>query len=129
MGVGGCMVIGLIYVVLAPLFPLIAIGYLLMRTSMYSSPSKTEKEERVNQWNWRGSQSQDGQAGQRIPQISATESDERIDVLLAEGKREEAMRLAKESYELASSFGDVSGAQRYRKYVDYIQRGGGIVRR
>ena len=126
MGLGGCVVVGIIYVVLAPLFPLLAIAYLLMRTSMYSSPSKLEKEERVNQWNWRGAQADSGQTGQRIPQISAAESDERIDILLAEGKREEAMRLAKEQYDLAASFGDVNGAQRFKKYVDYIQRGGGM---
>ena len=126
MGLGGCAVVGIIYVVLAPLFPLIAIAYLLMRTSMYSSPSRTEKEERVNQWNWRGAQTDGGQTGQRIPQISAAESDERIDILLAEGKREEAMHLAKEQYDLAVSFGDVNGAQRFKKYLDYIQRGGGM---
>jgi hypothetical protein len=126
MGLGGCVVVGIIYVVLAPLFPLLAIAYLLMRSSMNSSPSRTEREERVNQWNWRGAQTEGGQTGQRIPQISAAESDENIDVLLAQGKREEAMRLAKEQYDLATSFGDVNGAQRFKKYLDYIQRGGGL---
>lgn len=128
-GIGGCVVLGIIIVLLVPALPLIILGYVFLRHKFYGNSAPTESTERVNQWTWRNAQAEGGQSGQRIPQISAAESDERIDILLAEGKREEAMQLAKESYDIAKSFNDMNGANRYWKYMDYIQRGGGLARR
>lgn len=61
----------------------------------------------------------------RLLYISAEESDEQIDVLLAEGKREETLQAAQEAFALAQGFNDIQGARRYRKYLEYIKRGGG----
>ncbi len=128
-GIGGCLVMGIICILLSPILPLILLGYIFLRHKFYGNSALTESTERVNQWTWRGAQTDGGQTGQRIPQISAAESDENIDILLAEGKRDEAMRRAKESYDIAQSFGDINGMERYRKYLEYIQRGGGLAGR
>ena len=127
-GFEGCLVFGCLYVFLFPLFPLIAIGYLLLKARFYGSGRiKTDDAERVTQWNWRRAGQSKGTRPARPstpPEISAAESNEEIDVLLAEGKAQEALERATELLETAESFGDSSGMKRYRKYMDYIKLGG-----
>lgn len=127
-GCSGCLVFLVLYFFLAPLFPLIVIGYLLLKAHWQGGPSRTaEKSERVTQFNWRSqrlpAEEDRGHAGAPAG-ISAAESDEEIDLLLAEGKPSEALERATDLYEMAKSFGDASGMKRYRKYIDYIHSGG-----
>jgi hypothetical protein len=125
-GQEGCIVVGAFYLVFAPLFPVVVILYLLMRQYAYRNTGKSERTERVDQWTWRAQQQQQGgQAQAGLPYISAAESDESIDLLLAEGKREEALQAAQDMLEAARGFDDQKGVDRYTKYVGYIKRGGG----
>lgn len=131
-GEGGCFVVLVLYVFLAPLFPLIVLGYLYMKHRLwYGTPSSRESTERVSQYNWRSTLGEDGaesSSGGPLENVnlSAAESDEELDLLLAEGRTEDAVNLAREKLETAQSFGDMAGMERYRKYAAYIRaRGGG----
>jgi len=127
-GCHGCMVFALIYLLLAPIFPLVIIGYLLLKAHWQGSPPKSKnRSEQVTQFNWRTQQQSSDERSERAggaAGISAAESDDEIDLLLAEGKMSKALDRANELYEMAKSFGDASGMKRYRKYIDYIHSGG-----
>jgi hypothetical protein len=127
-GCTGCTVFALIYVLLFPIFPLVIIGYLLLKAQWQGSPARPrDRSERVTRFNWRSQRlpSDEGTERASAPAgISAAESDEEIDLLLAEGKLSDALERATERYNLAKSFGDASGMKRYRKYIHYIHSGG-----
>jgi flagellar biosynthesis component FlhA len=127
-GCNGCMVFALIYILLFPIFPLVIIGYLLLKAQWQGSPPKPrDRSEQVTQFNWRTQQQSSDERTERTSTpavISAAESNDEIDLLLAEGKMSKALDRANELYEMAKSFGDASGMKRYRKYIDYIHSGG-----
>ncbi len=56
-------------------------------------------------------------------ELESFETIPEIEQLLAEGKIEEALRLAGERYELAIACGDEKSKIAYRRYIDRIQRG------
>ena len=127
-GCNGCMVFALIYILLFPIFPLVIIGYLLLKAQWQGSPPKSrDRSEQVTQFNWRSQRLPSAERAERTGAptgISAAESDDEIDLLLAEGKLSDALERANERYDLAKSFGDASGMKRYRKYINYIHSGG-----
>jgi hypothetical protein len=123
-GQEGCATVGAFYVTLAPLFPLVIIVYMLLRQCAYHPFKKGEREpgER-DPWAWRGERQKQDMAPGELPDISPAERDERIDALLADGKREEALKLALDMRDAARGFGDEKGVERYTKYAGYIRRG------
>lgn len=127
-GCTGCTVFALIYILLFPIFPLVIIVYLLLKAQWQGSPSKPrDRPERLTQYNWRSQRLPSDERAERAgaPEgITAAESDEEIDLLLAKGKLSDALERASELYDLAKSFGDSSGMKRYRKYISYIHSEG-----
>lgn len=130
-GAGGCFVLLVLYFFLAPLFPLLVLGYLFMKYRLWhGGPSAPTPAERVSQYDWRSRLGSETDQQPLHPaadvNLSASDSDEEIDLLLAEGKVEEALALVREKFDTAKSFGDTRGMERYRKYAGYIRaRGGG----
>ena len=122
-GQDGCVVVGAFYIALAPLFPLILITYIFLRQLAYRRPESGGRPEGIDQWTWRSQRQQQGQTLADLPNISPEESDEHIDLLLAEGKREEALKYAQDMLDAARGFGDEKGVYRYTKYTGYIRRG------
>jgi len=126
-GPDGCVILGLIYVLLTPIFPLVLIVYLVLRAISHGGPArlpKREEEPLVQQrWHTAGSGAWTGNPmiSPGSGPISASESDGELDLLLAEGRFRQALEQAEEKLELAQSFGDPAGLAKYRKYVDFIR--------
>jgi hypothetical protein len=128
-GPSGCLYAGVIFLFTIPIFPLLLVGYLILKHNYFGRrrPADVSGQERVSQWTWRMQQMEKEREGKALPYITAEESDEHIDLLLAEGKREAALQVAQELLETAHGFGDARGILRYSKYVNYKARRGRLM--
>jgi len=125
-GFSGCFIAGMVIITTIPIFPLLLPTYIYLKHNYFAKrrPAKGSAQFPADHWAWRSQRLREEQEKKRLPYISAAESDERVDLLLAEGKREAALAAAQEFLETAQGFADDRGILRYSKYVEYIKRGG-----
>jgi hypothetical protein len=123
-GQEGCIPVAAFYFVFWWMFPVVLIVYIILRQCAYHPFKKGGREpgER-DPWAWRSQGQLQDAAPVELADISPAERDERIDALLTDGKREEALKLAQEMRDTARGFGDEKGVERYTKYAGYIRRG------